>query len=66
MIIFNNEVTIYGAGTSDPIVIAGDKLYRAEEVFEIGSSCSKSLFSAPVKQAKNRLIEIFDSIKEKG
>lgn len=41
LIIFNNEVTIYGSGSTEPIVIAGDKLYRAEEIFEIASNCSK-------------------------
>lgn len=33
LIIFNNEVTIYGSGFAEPVVITGDKLYRTEEIY---------------------------------
>ncbi|KAL4491824.1 hypothetical protein ABPG72_006079 [Tetrahymena utriculariae] len=66
LIIFNNEVTIYGSGFAEPVVITGDKLYRTEEIYQIAAESSQRLFNLPVKQSKNRLIEIFDAIKEKG
>ncbi|EAS02966.1 Sec23/Sec24 trunk domain protein (macronuclear) [Tetrahymena thermophila SB210] len=66
LIIFNNEVTIYGSGFAEPVVITGDKLYRTEEIYQVAAENSQRLFNLPVKQSKNRLIEIFDSIKEKG
>jgi hypothetical protein len=35
IVAFNNEVTIIGDGTADPIIIAGDKLDSKEEISAI-------------------------------
>jgi hypothetical protein len=34
LVTFNNEVVIFGDGSSEPIVIAGDKLNRPEDIIE--------------------------------
>ncbi len=32
LVTFNNEVTLFGDGSIQPVIIAGDFLYKAEEI----------------------------------
>jgi hypothetical protein len=44
LVTFNNEVTIIGDGTKDPITVTGDKLFNYEHLLNSGVEQSSKLF----------------------
>ena len=44
LVTFNNEVTVIGDGTKDPITITGDKLYNYDFLLKNGVETSANLF----------------------
>lgn len=54
VVAFNNEVTIYGDGTQEPLVVAGDKLDSWDELGRIGKAVN---LSKPVHAAKEALLK---------
>ena len=52
LVTFNNEVTIIGDGTKDPVTITGDKLFDHDFLLKNGVDSSASLFSKSIKETK--------------
>lgn len=44
LVTFNNEVTVIGDGTKDPVTVAGDKLFNYEFLLKNGVDTSANLF----------------------
>ena len=65
LVTFNHEITIYGDGTSDPLILAGNKLNNFETCFEAGISCSSKL-SKEIVDTKEDLISKLLGLSETG
>lgn len=65
IIAFNNEVTIIGDGFSVPETIAGDKLKKYDEIFQIGSN-QTHLFSHVVQESSDKIIDQCNKFEENG
>lgn len=65
MITFNNEVNIMGDGSSETAVVAGDKLFNYNQLFEIGANYYESL-KAPISQTFSKLNDKIFGIEETG
>lgn len=63
LICFNNEVTIIGDGTGNPVIIAGDKLSDQNALLELGSKCQ---ITTPISTSKDSLITKLYQLSETG
>ena len=63
IITFNHEVTVIGDGTSNPIVIGGDKLNNFDSLYEEGKKIS---IQNAIKDTNKSLIEKVYKIQETG
>jgi len=55
LVTFNNEVTIIGDGTKDPLTVAGDKLQNYDFLLNNGVESAGLLFSKSIKETKQFL-----------
>ena len=55
LVTFNNEVTIIGDGTKDPLTVAGDKLQNSDFLLNNGVESAGLLFSKSIKETKQFL-----------
>ncbi|PRP83129.1 hypothetical protein PROFUN_09808 [Planoprotostelium fungivorum] len=63
LVTFSDEVTLYGDGGQDPVVVAGDKLENFQELKQIGEQFA---VQKPVSQAEKDLKSRLWSLEEKG
>jgi len=66
VVAFNNDVILYGDGSADPVVIAGDKLGKKDVCLSIGAESSASHMSRAISESEKKLIDKLYSIKESG
>jgi hypothetical protein len=66
LVTFNNEVTIIGDGTKDPVTITGDKLFDHDFLLKNGVDSSSTLFSKSIKETKPHLQKKLMSLEETG
>ncbi|XP_035828035.1 circularly permutated Ras protein 1 [Aplysia californica] len=64
LVVFNNEVTIYGDGTAPPTVVSGGQLFDRKELLRISGELTS--LSPLTNEAKQRLLGIVNSLKEGG
>lgn len=65
LVTFNHEVTLYGDGTGQNIILAGDKLNNFESCFQAGIS-SQHILNNSIKQTESGLINKLYSLNENG
>ena len=65
LVTFSSEVAIYGDGTSEPVVLAGNKLNVFETCLETGISLQHKLRN-PIKDTEQNLIEKVLALSESG
>lgn len=65
LLTFNHEVTLYGDGSGQGVIIAGDKLGSFETCYQAGIS-SQHLLSLPIKQTEPALVNRLFSLNENG
>ncbi|CAF1091264.1 unnamed protein product, partial [Didymodactylos carnosus] len=65
LLTFNHELTYYGDGTREPLVIRGDKLDSKEDIIlEAEEECKNEL--KPILETKQRLVERVYDLEEGG
>jgi hypothetical protein len=63
LVVFSNEVVIIGDGTQQPIIVAGDKLYNNEALFNIAQDCPPL---KPLSESKDKLLKSITDLSESG
>jgi len=63
LVCFNNEVTIYGDGTKDPVIITGDKLSDYNALLELGTQYT---LQNSIGQSKDALAKKLYELSEMG
>mmetsp|Transcript_11619 Transcript_11619/g.13388 ORF Transcript_11619/g.13388 Transcript_11619/m.13388 type:complete len:764 (+) Transcript_11619:18-2309(+) len=66
VVAFNNEVILYGDGSKDPIIIAGDKLNKKDVCVNTGAESYISHLSQPISESGTKLLDKLYSLKENG
>lgn len=66
VVAFNNEVILYGDGSTDPVVVAGDKLNKKDVCLSIGAESASSHLSRSISDSGKKLLEKLNSLKENG
>ncbi|CAD8201363.1 unnamed protein product [Paramecium octaurelia] len=66
LVTFNNEVVVYGDGSEVPITIAGDRLFKQDEIENLLNGTAKQLMKYPVKAQAETLLKKFEKLQEKG
>lgn len=66
VVAFNNEVILYGDGSQDPIVIAGDKLSKKDVCLSTGIESYNSHMSKAISESSEKLLDKLYSLKENG
>ncbi len=66
LVTFNNEVSIIGDGTKQPVTIAGDKLYDYDLLLQNGINCANNQFTKPIKETKKFLESKLMALEETG
>ncbi|CAK83958.1 unnamed protein product (macronuclear) [Paramecium tetraurelia] len=66
LVTFNNEVVVYGDGSEVPITIAGDRLFKQDEIENLLDGTAKQLMKYPVKAQAETLLKKFEKLQEKG
>ncbi|CAD8172076.1 unnamed protein product [Paramecium pentaurelia] len=66
LVTFNNEVVVYGDGSEVPITIAGDRLFKQDEIENLLNGTAKQLMKYPVKVQADTLLKKFEKLQEKG
>eukprot|EP00800_Vazella_pourtalesii_P017804 TRINITY_DN557_c0_g1_i11.p1 TRINITY_DN557_c0_g1~~TRINITY_DN557_c0_g1_i11.p1 ORF type:complete len:586 (+),score=162.83 TRINITY_DN557_c0_g1_i11:382-2139(+) len=63
IVTFNNEVSLLGDGTKEALILAGDKLYEEERLFDAGVT-----FQTPdiIKNTNQKLSQTLWSLKDSG
>jgi len=65
LITFNNEVSIIGDGSHEPIIVAGDHLFDFDKLFEIGSKFTIDKVQ-PLNSSSRFLFEKIAKLEEEG
>jgi Sec23/Sec24 zinc finger/Sec23/Sec24 trunk domain len=65
LVTFNSDITIYGDGTSDPVILTGDKLNSFESCFDTGLSLQNKL-KKPIEDTKGDLMAKLLTLTESG
>ncbi len=66
VVAFNDEVILYGDGSSDPVIVTGDKLNKKDVCLSIGTDSDVSHLTRPISDSGKRLIEKLYTLKENG
>ena len=66
LVTFNNEVSIIGDGTKDPVTVAGDKLSNYEFLLQNGVQTSANLFQKSIKETQPFLHDKLMKLEENG
>jgi hypothetical protein len=63
LVTFNNEVVVFGDGSSEPTIIAGDRLNKVEDIIE---AMKNTNLNRRIKDSAQDLITKFGHLQEKG
>ena len=66
LVTFNNEVTIIGDGTKQPLTVTGDKLQNYDFLLKNGVESSAKLFVKSIKETKSHLQQKLMTLEETG
>ncbi|XP_065181174.1 circularly permutated Ras protein 1-like [Sycon ciliatum] len=66
LVTFSSKVTVYGDGSSDAIVLAGDKLYDFERLLSEGKNIAADLKVDTIENSIKKLSSVVDALEEGG
>jgi hypothetical protein len=66
IVLFNNEVTLIGDGSKEPLIITGDKLNDYNTITDIAKESHEAYFTTPIIKSKELLLKKLNSIEENG
>lgn len=66
LVTFNNEVVVFGDGTVPPVTIAGDRLFKVDEIRQQAKSIAAQMMKTSVKNSADLVLQSFEKLREKG